>query len=824
MSKPDYTVFFTDHKTADTYSLANQFAEHIELSLVKDKSTVTKEDAYNALAMSIRDRLIRRWLRTQRQYREHDAKRVYYLSLEYLMGRLLGNALNNLRYYEECAQILDDLGYKLDEIREIEHDMGLGNGGLGRLAACFLDSMATQRLPAYAYGLRYEYGIFDQKIENGYQVEVPDNWLTYRNPWEVIRPELTYRIRFGGNVQKAHLRSGETIHTWVDTDDVMAVAYDIPVPGYGNNVVNNLRLWQAKSTQDVDFTLFQTGDYLQAVRRKSGQEAISKFLYPNDDNYSGKVLRLKQQYFFVSATLQDIIRIHKRQHKDLSDFHEKIAIQLNDTHPSIAIAELMRILLDEERMPWELSWDIVRRTFAYTNHTIMAEALERWPVSIMQSLLPRHMDIVYEINRRFMDEVGKVYPGDVDRLRRMSIIEEGAEKRVRMANLAIVGSFAVNGVAELHTRILKERIFPDFNEFYPNKFINITNGITQRRWLQKANPILSEVIDSRIGDGWALDLNELRRLEDFASDEEFSEAWQSAKWSNKNSLAQYIGDTMGIDVDVNSMFDVQIKRIHEYKRQLLNILHAIALYNEIKDNPNAEFTPRTVIFAGKAAPGYRMAKLIIKLINSVAGTINLDPATKDVLKVVFLRNYSVSLAERIIPAADLSEQISTAGTEASGTGNMKLALNGALTIGTMDGANIEIAETVGRENLFVFGYTEEEIEQQRRQGYFPMSCLEKDERLRRAVQMIAEDHFNWREPGIFQPIVDSLLRGGDRFFVLADFGSYAEKQREAAKLFNDKREWTKRAILTAARMGRFSSDRTVAEYSSKVWGTNPEEY
>jgi len=821
MANIDYSVFFTDSKTHDTYSLANQFAEHLERSLVKDKSTVNEQDAYNALAMAIRDRLIRRWLRTQRQYREHDAKRVYYLSLEYLMGRLLGNALNNLRFYEECAKILDGLGYRLDEVREIEHDMGLGNGGLGRLAACFLDSMATENLPAYAYGIRYEYGIFDQRIENGYQVEVPDNWLSYRNPWEVIRPELTYRVRFGGAVQKAHLRNGETIYNWVDTDDVLAVAYDIPVPGYANKVVNNLRLWQSKSTQDVDFKSFQRGDYISAMRKKANSEAISKFLYPNDDNYTGKLLRLKQQYFFVCATLQDIIRIHKRQHKDLADFPEKIAVQLNDTHPSIAIAELMRILLDEERMPWELAWDIVRRTFAYTNHTVMAEALEKWPVSMMQNLLPRHVQIIYDINQRFLDDVRKSYPGDVERQRRMSIIEEGPEKRIRMSHLAIVGSFAVNGVAELHTRILKEKIFPDFNEFFPGKFVNITNGITQRRWLQKANPMLSEVITSRIGDRWAVDLFELKRLEEFARDEEFAEAWMSAKWSNKHALAGYIKGTMGVEVDVNSIFDVQVKRIHEYKRQLLNVLHVIALYNHIRDNPKAEFTPRTVLFAGKAAPGYAMAKLIIKLINSVAETINEDPATKDILKVLFLRNYSVSLAERMIPAADLSEQISTAGTEASGTGNMKLALNGALTMGTLDGANIEMARDVGRENMFIFGHTESEIEDMRRKGYRPTDVLENDERLRRTVDMIREDYFNWREPGIFKPIVDSLLES-DRFFVLADFDPYFSAQREAARLFKDKAEWTRRSILNAARMGRFSSDRTVAEYSEKIWGIEPE--
>ena len=589
------------------------------------------------------------------------------------------------------------------------------------------------------------------------------------------------------------------------------MAYDIPIPGYANKVVNNLRLWQSKSTQDVDFKSFQSGDYISAMRRKVKSEAISKFLYPNDDNYSGKLLRLKQQYFFVSATLQDIVRIHKRQHKDLSDLPEKVVIQLNDTHPSIAIPELMRILVDEERMPWDLAWDITRRTFAYTNHTVMAEALERWPVSLMESLLPRHMQIIYDINQGFLAEVRRSYPGDVERLRRMSIIEEGPEKRVRMSHLAIVGSFAVNGVAELHTRILKEKIFPDFEEFYPGKIINITNGITPRRWLAKANPILSEIITSRIGEGWALDLSELRALEKHADDAEFVEAWMSAKWSNKHALAAYIKDTMDVDVDVGSMFDVQIKRIHEYKRQLMNVMHVIALYNAIRENPKGEFTPRTVL----------MAKLIIKLITSVAETINEDPATRDLLKVLFLRNYSVSLAEKIIPAADLSEQISTAGTEASGTGNMKLALNGALTIGTMDGANIEIARDVGRENMFIFGLTEPEIEDMRRRGYDPRKQLGEDPMLARVVEMIRDDYFNWREPGIFKPIVDSLL-GGDRFFVLADFAQFVAAQRDADRLFRDKAEWAKRAILTTARMGRFSSDRTVAEYSKEIWDIKPE--
>ncbi len=818
----DYSIFFTDKKTPDTYSLENQISEHLELSLVKDRYTVTKSDAYNALAMSIRDRLIRRWLRTQHKYRIHDAKRVYYLSLEFLMGRLLGNALINMGYYEECARILDSLGYELDEIREIEEDMGLGNGGLGRLAACFLDSMATMGLPAFGYGIRYEYGIFDQEIENGWQVEVPDNWLTYRNPWEVIRAELTFRVKFGGTVHKVMEGNGETVHRWAETDDVLAVAYDVPIPGYGNFTVNNLRLWQAKSTHELDFKTFHGGDYLAAVRKKSLSEAISKFLYPNDENYSGKVLRLKQQYFFVSATLQDIIRKFRVQHDDLEELPDKVAIQLNDTHPAIAIPELMRILVDEERMTWEKAWKIVTRTFAYTNHTVMAEALETWPVSMLETILPRHMQIIYEINHRFINEVKARYTGDAQRMARISIIEEGPEKRVRMANLAIVGSHAVNGVAELHTQILKNAIFKDFNEIYPGKFINITNGITQRRWLKKANPILSSLITTRIGEAWVTDLERLKEIEQFVDDDEFREDWDNAKWSNKRLLASCIKDMTGISVNEESIFDVQIKRFHEYKRQMLNVLHVITLYNAIRDGKTDNLLPRTVIFSGKAAPGYQMAKLIIKLINSIASVINADPHASELLKVVFLKNYSVSLAEKIIPAANLSEQISTAGTEASGTGNMKLALNGALTIGTMDGANIEIAAAVDRENMFIFGNTEPEIAELKRRGYNPHAYYEASPQLRHALDMLREDYFNPSEPGIFRPIFDALVGGGDRFFLLADYQSYCDTQRRVAELFLEKREWTRKSILTVARMGKFSSDRTIGEYAAKVWDVQPE--
>ncbi len=822
MGDMDYSAFFTDKKTSDTYSLANQFGEHLEMSLVKDRFTVTKEDAYNALAMSIRDRLIRRWLRTQRKYMTHDAKRVYYLSLEFLMGRLLGNALVNMGYYDECSRIMDDLGYSLDEIRDIEHDMGLGNGGLGRLAACFLDSMATMNLPAFGYGIRYEYGIFEQKIENGYQVEVPDNWLTYRNPWEVIRPELTYRIQFYGQVQPQQRPDGTPGFTWTKTDDILAVAYDIPVPGYNTATVNNLRLWQAKSTHDLDFKTFHSGDYLASVQKKNLSEVISKVLYPNDDNYSGKVLRLKQQFFFVSATLQDIIRKFKIQHREFADLPQKVAIQLNDTHPSIAVAELMRLLVDAEGVPWEKAWEITQGTFGYTNHTVMAEALEKWPVAMIESLLPRHLQIIYEINHRFLERVREKFPGDIARLDRMSIIEEGPEKKVRMSHLAIIGSRRVNGVAALHTHLLRTVLFPDFAEFEPEKFVNVTNGITQRRWMKKCNPLASRLLTERLGDGWATDLAQLRKLEGSCDDEEFQEAWDGAKWSNKQLLAQGIRAETGIAVDENSIFDVQIKRIHEYKRQLLNVLHCLTLYNRIKDTPNLEMTPRTVIFAGKAAPGYFMAKLIIKLINAASEMINSDPQVSKLLKVVFLPNYSVSQAERIIPAADLSEQISTAGTEASGTGNMKLALNGALTIGTMDGATIEMAEQIGIENLFIFGLREQEISEMRRRGYFPRSYYEENQMLRRVLEMIREDRLTPREPGMLRPIYDSLLGQGDRFFVLADYDSYVETQDRAAQEFLNRRTWVRKSILNTARMGTFSSDRTISQYAQEIWKVKPE--
>ncbi|MCW9098267.1 MAG: glycogen/starch/alpha-glucan phosphorylase, partial [Ignavibacteriaceae bacterium] len=680
------SIFFTDTESPSSYSLSNQFAENLEFRLIRDRITATGEDAYFALSLAIRDRLVRKWLRTQHHYIQKDVKRVYYLSLEYLMGRLLGNSLINMDFYSECYNILREDGYSLEEIREFEHDMGLGNGGLGRLASCYLDSMATLELPAFGYGIRYEYGIFNQAIENGFQVEYPDSWLQNGNPWDILRRDLEYRVKFYGKAVEELKPDGTYKFNWIDTEDVLAVAYDIPVPGYKNNTVNNLRLWQAKACSDFSFKEFNAGDYVAAVSSKTDSETISKVLYPNDSYVEGKFLRLKQQYFFVSATLQDIIRKYKINHESLDKFAEKNAIQLNDTHPVIAIPELMRILIDDEGLSWKKAWEITTKTFAYTNHTVVPEALEEWSLQLFEELLPRHIQIVYEINRRFLEEVKKNYTTDQNILSGLSIINERDGKSVRMANLAIVGSFAVNGVAALHTEILKTKIFPHFNKIYPGKFINITNGITPRRWLKTANPFLSKIISDKIGESWVYNLDELHKLESFIDDQDFREAFRNAKWLNKKLLINLIEGENGIKINPESMFDVQIKRFHEYKRQLLNVLHIITLYNRIKDNTKLEMVPRTIIFAGKAAPAYLMAKLIIKMINSVADVINSDPDVGDKLKVVFIPDYSVTLAEKIIPAADLSEQISMAGLEASGTGNMKFALNGALTIGTMDGA------------------------------------------------------------------------------------------------------------------------------------------
>jgi glycogen phosphorylase len=814
------SVFFTDKHELESFSLSNQFAEHMEFFLVKDKFTAQDDDAYYALSLSVRDRLVRRWLRTQQQYKELDVKRVYYLSLEFLMGRLLGDALINLDFYKECHNILGENGYNLEEIREFEPDMGLGNGGLGRLAACYLDSMATLGLPAFGYGIRYQFGIFQQKIEKGYQIEKADNWVSYGNPWEILRRKLTYRVKLYGRVETTQDQNGEPKFNWVDTEDVLAVGWDIPIPGYGANTVNNLRLWESRATSEFNFDHFNSGQYLKSVEEKNNSENISKVLYPNDNFAVGKVLRLKQQYFFVSATLQDIIRKYKIHRANLNEFSFKTAIQLNDTHPAIAIPELMRILLDEEGFGWEKAWEITQNTFAYTNHTVVPEALEEWAVALIEEMLPRHLQIIYEINQRFLDEVKKKYTNDPEIIAEVSLIREHPTRTVRMANVAIVGSHSINGVARLHTEILKKELFKHFYKIYPNKFKNVTNGITPRRWLKTANPSLAGLITERIGKEWVTDLTKLKKLEKFVDNEEFREIWKGSKWLNKKLLVDYIKKENRIIVNPESIFDVQIKRFHQYKRQLLNVLHVITMYNKLKDNPDLDMVPRTVMFGGKAAPAYFTAKLVIKLINNVADVINNDESINNKLKVIFIKNYSVSLAEKIIPASDLSEQISTAGFEASGTGNMKFALNGALTIGTMDGANIEIREEVGEENIFIFGLHEEEIVNLKRGNYNPKEYYEKNKDLKRVIDMIASEYFNPDEPGIFEPLIEELLNA-DYYCLFADYASYVETQDKVSKLYLDQDAWTKKAILNVARMGKFSSDRSVKEYAEKIWKVNP---
>ena len=695
-------------------------------------------------------------------------------------------------------------------------DAGLGNGGLGRLAACFLDSMATLGIPAHGYGIRYDYGIFNQKIVNGFQVELPDEWLRHGNPWEFPRPEYTVRVKFYGKTRMFRDRQGKLIVEWIDTDDVQAVPYDIPVPGYGNDIVNTLRLWSARSTEEFDFEYFNHGDYEQAVYRKVFSENISKVLYPNDAVSQGRELRLKQEYFFTSASISDIIRRYKVDNNDLTKMPEKIAIQLNDTHPSLAIPELMRILIDEENMEWDKAWDITVKIFAYTNHTVMPEALETWSVPLFENILPRHLQIIYEINFRFLREVANKFPGDNERLRRMSIIEEGNPKKIRMAHLSIVGSHSVNGVSRLHTELLKSQLFKDFYELTPEKFNNKTNGITQRRWLLKSNTKLSDLISKTIGDAWVIDLYEMEKLLPFKDNSSFRKKWREVKVHNKKLLSNYINAKTGILINPYSIFDIQVKRIHEYKRQLLFALYIIREYIRIKNDPQADFYPRTFIFGGKAAPAYSMAKLIIKFITSIAEVVNSDRALKDKMKVVFLENYRVSLAEKIFPASELSEQISTAGTEASGTGCMKFMVNGALTIGTYDGANIEIAEEVGMDNIFIFGLKIEDIIELRKNGYNPGEFIENSEELKTILKLIKSNFFSPVNPGMFEPILQNLFKS-DPFFVCADFDSYCHMQEKVSEEYKNKEEWTKKSIINVAKSGKFSSDRTIKEYAKDIW-------
>ena len=805
------------YRSMDREGLIESIANHLEFSQCKNRFTAKDFDVYRSFALSIRDRLVEFWNDTQQTYHKKKCKQVNYFSLEYLIGRSLNNNLLNLGISQAGEDAIRKIGYDLEELQELEHDAGLGNGGLGRLAACFLESMATLQLPAHGYGIRYEFGIFKQQFENGAQVEAPDNWLEEGYPWEIPRWEVVYPVHFFGRVKKYTNEKGKLSRKWVETEEVLAMAYDVPIAGFGNHTVNNLRLWSAKPSKSFDFQLFNSGDYMQAVEETQRSGTISKVLYPNDQGFSGKELRLKQQYFFVAASLQDIILRFKVHSETFDKFPEHVSIQLNDTHPSIAIPELMRIFVDEECLEWNEAWAITTRVFAYTNHTVLPEALERWSVDLMGRLLPRHLEIIYEINDLFLESVKEKYPNDADLLQRISFIEENDHKQIRMPYLSIVGSHTINGVAELHTELLKTTIFKDFYKLFPERFQNKTNGITPRLWLRNINPELSELISKKIGDDWITDLHKLRKLEPFADDPEFQEAWRSVKRIKKEQLANWLKQTSGVIIDPESLFDVQIKRIHEYKRQLLNILHVTFLYNKILKNPELPFVPRTILLAGKAAPGYYMAKLIINLANDVARVINSDPAVQGRLNLVFVPNYNVSVAEKIIPATDISQHISTAGTEASGTGNMKFILNGALIQGTMDGANIEIAEEVGKENIFTFGLSSDEVSILAKSGYNPRVSYQNNPELIEALSMINTGYFNRDKPHLYNDLYNSLVFE-DKYMLLEDFASYDECRQKVINTWKDQNTWTRMSILNTAGSGKFSSDRTIAEYAKDIWG------
>ncbi|MCX5859739.1 MAG: glycogen/starch/alpha-glucan phosphorylase [Proteobacteria bacterium] len=780
----------------------------------------TKRDYYMALAYTVRDRMLDLWTRTAKTYFQKASRTVCYLSAEFLLGPHLGNNLNNLGIYENVRKAVEELGMNLDELMEQEEEPGLGNGGLGRLAACYLDSLATLEIPSIGYGIRYEFGIFDQEIRDGWQVEVTDKWLRYGNPWEIARPEVAFDVKLGGHTEGSMDAQGRYRVKWIPNQVVKSVAYDTPIIGYRTQTANFLRLWKAEAIESFDFHAFNVGDYYGAVHEKMSSENITKVLYPNDEPASGKLLRLQQQYLFVSSSLQDMIRIYRQREKDLSRFHEKYVVQLNDTHPAIGIAELMRLLVDEYDLEWEKAWEVTRKTFCYTNHTLMPEALEKWSLPLFASLLPRHLEIIYEINRRFLEEVRVRFPEDEGRMSRLSLIDENGERYVRMANLACVGSHSINGVAKLHTELLKKDVLRDFCELWPEKFNNKTNGVTPRRFMLLSNPQLAGLISKSIGESWIKNLDCLRELELYARDSAFRTEWQKVKRDNKIRLAMLISQRTGVSVDPDSLFDIQAKRIHEYKRQHLKILHVITLYNRLREDPEMELTPRTVIFGGKAAPGYYMAKLIIKLINSVAEVVNNDPLVNNRLKVVFLPDYNVKNAQRVFPAADLSEQISTAGKEASGTGNMKFAMNGALTIGTLDGANVEIREEVGPENFFLFGLTAEEVYQLKSQGYHSWEYIDSDADLREALQVIGSGIFSGGDPNLFRPLVDNLTYHDD-FLLCADYRSYVDCQDRVARIYQDQDRWTRMAILNVARMGKFSSDRAILEYCMDIWNIDP---
>jgi len=809
---------FNFNKMHSVEGIKQSILNHLKFSLARDTHTARRRDWWLSTTLALRDRMLDRYMKTQKVHNETNTRRVYYLSLEYLMGRLLINNLHNMQLFEAAKTALEELGHDLEDLSGEEPDMGLGNGGLGRLAACFLDSLATLELPAIGYGINYEFGLFRQELRNGEQVEHPDPWRMDGTPWQICRPEYRQTVQLYGNVEKQFNEDGDYHDVWVNTQTVEGLPYDIPIVGYGGKTVNFLRLWESRASQEFNLDIFNRGGYIEAVRDKAVSETISKVLYPNDASESGRELRLIQQYFFVSCSLKDIIRRYLLKNEKWDTFPEKVAIQLNDTHPAVAILELMCQFMDVHGLGWDQAWDITRKTFSYTNHTLMPEALEKWSIPLFRKVLPRHVQILYEINHRFLhEEVEAAWPGDDEKKKELSLIEEGDPQMIRMAYLSVVASHSVNGVAALHTELLKRHLLKNFHELYPGKIQNKTNGITPRRWLVGCNPDLARLITETIGETWEVDLDKLRRLEDFAEDGQFRKRYMEVKRQNKLRLIEYIKAKTGVELDPDAMFDVQIKRLHEYKRQHLNLLHILTLYRRILHNPDLDIVPRVFIFAAKAAPGYHLAKVIIKAINLVGNKINNDPRVNGKLKVVFPENYEVSLAELIIPAADLSEQISTAGKEASGTGNMKLALNGALTLGTLDGANVEIRDEVGEENIFIFGLEVDEVEALREKGYNPWQYYHKNEELRLVIEWLGSDYFTEGERHAFRDLRNSFLEGGDPYLVLADYESYVQRQGEVDQAFRDKALWTKKAILNTARVGKFSSDRTIREYANEIW-------
>ncbi|WP_320171989.1 glycogen/starch/alpha-glucan phosphorylase [Maridesulfovibrio sp.] len=821
MNKMDSSTLLEEMGGMDVESIAESICRHHLSNLGRDYGRSDRFSLYQSLAYSLRDRLVGNWIKTQRSYYNQRAKSVYYLSLEFLQGKSLTSNALSLGIAKECSEALEKFGCSLEEVESAEADAGLGNGGLGRLASCFLDSMASLGIPGYGYGIRYEYGIFKQAIENGEQVEQPDDWLHSGNPWEFRRRGFMFTVRLYGREEQYTHDDGSVRHRWADTAKVMALPVDMLIPGYRNGNVINMRLWEAQTSSRFNLGLFNSGDYIRSMEDAVRTETISKVLYPNDSLSKGRELRLVQQYFFVSATIQDMMRRFKKLKLDFSELPNRAVVHLNETHPAIAIPELMRLLIDEYMLNWDQAWRICRRTFAYTNHTVMPEALEKWPLEMMRRVLPRHVSIIFEINRRFMEDVKDRFPGDEARLKRMSIIEEGEAPQVRMAWLAVVGSFTVNGVSALHSELIRKTIFQDFAEIYPGRFTSVTNGITPRRWLKQCNGSLSDLITEKIGDSWITDLDRLQELKPLADDHEFQNRWYECRLRQKERLVKYARDDYGLYLPTDWLYDVHVKRIHEYKRQVLNIIHAVTLYCRLKKDPNSVAVPRLKIFAGKAAPGYFLAKRIIRLINSVGAVVNSDPTVNHRLRIAFMPNYRVSQAERIIPATDLSEQISLAGTEASGTGNMKFALNGALTIGTLDGANIEIMEEVGSENMFIFGMDAEEVEARRRNGYDPRRVAAEDAELSEALHYIGDGTFSDGDRELFRPVLDSLFDGGDPYMVLADYRSYVEAQDKVEALWLDRENWLKSSILNTAGSGRFSSDRAIMDYAGSIWGVRP---